>query len=66
MQQGYAPQQQPEDEVPDRTPMWVGLLVVLLLVVAGLVFLLVRNLGGDGGGGGVETVDSAPDLDVVL
>jgi eukaryotic-like serine/threonine-protein kinase len=59
MQQGYAPQQQAEDEVPDRTPMWVGLLVVLLLVVAGLVFFLVRNLGGDGGG--VETVDSTPD-----
>ena len=32
-------------EPPDRTPMWITLLVVLLLVIAGLVFLLVNDRG---------------------
>ncbi len=32
-------------EPPDRTPMWITLLVILLLVIAGLVFLLVDDLG---------------------
>lgn len=45
--QGYVPQAAPTDEPPDRTPIWIGLLVILLLVVAGLIFLLVRNLGDD-------------------
>lgn len=32
-------------EPPDRTPMWITLLVILLLVIAGLVFLLVNDRG---------------------
>ena len=35
-------------EPPDRTPMWITLLVVLLLVIAGLVFLLVNDRGEPG------------------
>ena len=35
-------------EPPDRTPMWITLLVVLLLVIAGLVFLLVNDRGESG------------------
>ena len=35
-------------EPPDRTPMWITLLVVLLLVIAGLVFLLVNDRGEAG------------------
>lgn len=35
-------------EPPDRTPMWITLLVILLLVIAGLVFLLVNDRGEPG------------------
>ena len=35
-------------EPPDRTLMWITLLVVLLLVIAGLVFLLVNDRGESG------------------
>ncbi|WP_419930495.1 Stk1 family PASTA domain-containing Ser/Thr kinase [Candidatus Poriferisodalis sp.] len=35
-------------EPPDRTPMWITLLVILLLVIAGLVFLLVNDRGESG------------------
>ena len=35
-------------EPPDRTPMWITLLVILLLVIAGLVFLLVNDRGEAG------------------
>ena len=35
-------------EPPDRTPMWITLLVILLLVIAGLVFLLVNERGESG------------------
>ncbi len=35
-------------EPPDRTPMWITLLIVLLLVIAGLVFLLVNDRGQSG------------------
>ena len=35
-------------EPPDRTPMWITLLVILLLVIAGLVFLFVNERGESG------------------
>ena len=48
--QQYPPQYPPgagpsQIEPPDRTPMWITLLVILLLVIAGLVFLLVNDRG---------------------
>ena len=48
--QPYPPQYPPsappsQVEPPDRTPMWITLLVILLLVIAGLVFLLVNDRG---------------------
>ncbi|WP_419842441.1 Stk1 family PASTA domain-containing Ser/Thr kinase [Candidatus Poriferisodalis sp.] len=44
-------------EPPDRTPMWITLLVVLLLIIAGLVFLLVNDRGQSGVA--VEPADAA-------
>ncbi|WP_419943733.1 Stk1 family PASTA domain-containing Ser/Thr kinase [Candidatus Poriferisodalis sp.] len=45
----YAPSAPPSQiEPPDRTPMWITLLVILLLVIAGLVFLLVNDRGEPG------------------
>lgn len=50
----YGPPQYPQGpppgavEPPDRTPMWITLLVILLLVIAGLVFLLVNDRGESG------------------
>lgn len=50
----YYPPQYPQGpppgavEPPDRTPMWITLLVILLLVIAGLVFLLVNDRGESG------------------
>ncbi len=49
---GYPPGYPPAPtavEPPDRTPMWITLLVVLLLVIAGLVFLLVNDRGSTTG-----------------
>lgn len=44
----YAYGPPPAIEPPDRTPMWITLLVILLLVIAGLVFLLVNDRGEGG------------------
>ncbi len=47
--QQYPPSAPPlQIEPPDRTPMWITLLVILLLVIAGLVFLLVNDRGEPG------------------
>ncbi len=43
---------------PDRTPIWIAVLVVMLIVIAGLVFLLVSSIdSGDSSNGDVVTVE---------
>ncbi|WP_419921597.1 Stk1 family PASTA domain-containing Ser/Thr kinase [Candidatus Poriferisodalis sp.] len=59
---GYPPAYPPAPtavEPPDRTPMWITLLVVLLLVIAGLVFLLVNDRGSTTG---IATPDDTSDV----
>ena len=59
---GYPPAYPPAPtavEPPDRTPMWITLLVVLLLIIAGLVFLLVNDRGS---ATGIATPDETSDV----
>ena len=53
---GLPPQAEPP---PDRTALWIGLLVMSLIAVGALVFLLIRSLGDDGSQPPATTTDTA-------